>query len=126
MMETGDKASNAQMEGRMAIKLIQEKGGERMKRRTGARKSSGKVVKVCEMFGEREREESEGSEVAEVGNGDKKQEIEESGGCVWGWRRRRRWRGEGAAAAADVKTCKRDTGVGKLLLVPMNSRSPET
>lgn len=31
MMETGDKAETAQMEGRTAIKLIQENGGERMK-----------------------------------------------------------------------------------------------
>lgn len=31
MMKTGDKAANTQMEGRIAIKLIQENGGERMK-----------------------------------------------------------------------------------------------
>lgn len=34
MMETGDKAGNTQMEGRIgrvAIKLIQENGGERIK-----------------------------------------------------------------------------------------------
>lgn len=42
-METGDNAANTQMEGRIAIKLIQEKerrenGGD------GAKKSSRKVV----------------------------------------------------------------------------------
>lgn len=35
MMEMGDEAANMQMEWRIAIKLIQENGGERMKGRWG-------------------------------------------------------------------------------------------
>lgn len=41
-METGENAANTQMEGRIAIKLIQEK--ERRENGGGAKKSSRKVV----------------------------------------------------------------------------------
>lgn len=44
MIQTGDKASNMQMERSTAIKLIQENGSKRMKRQW-ARKSIAKVVK---------------------------------------------------------------------------------
>lgn len=66
MMKTGDKAANTQMEGRIAIKLIQENGGERNEKRTGAKRSSRKVFKsVCRGV-QRERETWKEEEVAEV------------------------------------------------------------
>lgn len=40
VMETGDKATNAQMERRIAIKLIQENRGTRNEKRRGLKRAA--------------------------------------------------------------------------------------